>query len=91
MKKKILVITAVLALGTAAAIPAMAHGGHGNYANCTNYGTCVNNGVCTRTCGECGGTIIRGICQDCGSDQRLYQNMGQGMGRHMGNGYGCNR
>ena len=93
MKKKVAIIMAIAAVTVTAAIPVMAHGGYGNHENCVNYGTCVNNGVCTRTCDECGGTIIRGICQDCGSDQRLYQNQnsGSGAGHHMGRGYGCNR
>lgn len=88
MKKKVAILVAIMTI--AAAVPALAYGGRYNANQ-----NCVNNEACTRVCSECGGAISYGECTECGSDQRLYQNIGQnacnGQGQGMGRGHGCRR
>lgn len=86
MKKKILIITAAICI--AATVPVLARGGHGGgYGGYGYRENCVNSTACARVCSECGGSLYRGVCQNCGSDQRLYQNAQY---PNCG-GYGCRR
>lgn len=79
--KKIITLAVLTAALAGVVSTASAYNG-GGY--CGGYGSCGGTGICYRTCSECGGTISRGECTECGSNQRLYQNYSAGNGTGRG-------